>query len=212
MTTEALEKLPRAGNLYEAEMEVVSALLEMSEGELAERTPEEEAAIQHRVNEALQYAQDKRESFGLFLLALEHQQTIAKAEIERLKKRAEHMESLSERLRRFAIGAILALGPNDKGKYRTLMGRTISMFIRALPVSVDIRNEEAVPLEHKTVTVRMPATLWERLCATSPALATARVTAVDISRESVRKAIEAGQDVPGADLRMKGHDYTLVVK
>ena len=198
----------RALTLYEAEHE----LLQLMDQEEEVVSPEEEAEIQARLSEQLQYTIDKRESFGKFLLWLDQQQENSKHEIERLRKRAQRMHNLSERLRRYAVVAIRALGPDQKGDFRKLAGRTVMLFLRALPVSVEIRDASQVPHEFKRVTVQLPAERWVQLVADNPVLAGTEVKAVDISKEEVRRALQSGREVPGADLRLPGHDHTLVVK
>ena len=198
----------RALTLYEAEHELLAKI----EAEDEVVSPEDEAAFATSLAEQLQYVEAKRDNFGHFLLWLDQQQAAAKTEIERLRKRATRMENLSDRLRRYAVDAIVSLGPGSDGKFRKLVGRTVTLFVRALPVSVDIRDPTLIPHEHKRVTVQLPATQWVRLCAENPSLAGTEVKTVDISKESIRKAIERGEDVPGADLRLPGHDHSLVVK
>ena len=69
-----------------------------------------------------------------------------------------------------------------------------------------------MPAELKHVTVQMPAALYERLCVLAPVIAELPIKEVVIEKEPIRRALEANRDVPGADLRLSGHDHTLVVK
>lgn len=206
MTVQALPE--RALSLYDAHQELLA--LWDQEGDVV--SPEQEAERQAELADALTYAIDKRERFGLFLLWLDQQQENAKHEIDRLRLRAQRMENLSEKLRRYAINTIISLGTDREGKWRKLVGHTVTMFLRALPVSVEIQNEAAVPHEFKRVTIQLPAEMWVRLVATNPELVGRDLKEVSIDKESVRRALQAGREVPGADLRLKGHDHTLVVK
>lgn len=206
MTVQAMPE--RALSLYDAEHELLA--LWDSEGETA--SSEEEAERQAQLAETLTYSVEKREKFALFLLWLDQQQDIAKREIERLRMRSQRMENLSTQLRRYAINTILSLGTDHGGKWRKLFGHTTTMFLRALPVSVEIRDEAAVPHEFKKITIQLPATVWVNAVADAPVLVGYDIKAVDIDKEAVRRALQAGREVPGADLRMKGHDHTLVVK
>ena len=198
----------KALSLYDAHQD----LLALMDAEEEAVSPEQEAEREAALAEALTYAIEKRERFGLFLLWIDQQQDLAKREIDRLRRRSERMENLSDRLRRYAINTIMSLGTDQHGKWRRLMGHTITMFLRALPVSVEIRDEAMVPHEFKRVTIQLPATVWVNAVSDAPILVGYDIKAVDIDKEAVRRALQAGRDVPGADLRMKGHDHTLVVK
>ena len=198
----------RALALYEAEHELL-ALMDAEEQELG---PEQEEEIQAALSEMLQYAVEKRESFGLFLMFLQRQVELARQEITRLRGRIERMENLDQRLRKYGVNAIRSLGTDHKGKFRKLVGHTITLFVRALPASVLITDEQAVPSEFKRLTIQLPATLYERLATVAPVLVEQRIVDVHIDKELIRRAIEQGREVPGADLRLSGHDHALVVK
>ena len=194
--------------LFEAEQELMT-LIEMEEEAVS---PEDQATLQAVIQEQLHYNVEKRERFGNLLLWADYQQEIAKREIERLRQHAKRMEAMSERMRRYGVAAIRALGTDEKGKFRRLLGHTVSLFVRALPVSVEIKDPDAVPDVYKRVTVQLPAATWLRLVEDNPVLAGTTVKAVDISKEEIRHSIEAGLTVEGADLKLSGHDFTLVVK
>ena len=199
----------KALSLYQAE----HALQEIFDTDIEEAlTPEEDAEAQAVLAEAIQFTIQKREDFGLFLLWIDQQSATARQEIHRLRQRIERMEKLSERLRRYGVAAIRSLGTDHKGKFRKLAGRTITLFIRALPASVRIFDEAAVPAQYKRVTVQMSARLFEDLAATTAPLAELPIKEVSIDKEAVRKALERGLEVPGADLNLSGHDHALVVK
>lgn len=198
----------RALALYEREAEV-DALIDVLDEELS---PDEEQELQVRLAEALQYAVDKREAFGLFLMRLDQIQGNAKRDIDRLRLRIDQIENMKARLKRYGVAAIRALGSDEKGKFRKLMGHTLTLFIRALPASVEIKDEAAIPSEFKRVSVQMPAQLYERLCVLAPIIAELPLKDLHIDKEAIKKALESNRDVPGADLRLAGHDHTLVVK
>ena len=198
----------RALALYEREAEVDELIDALDE----ELSPDEEQGLQARLADALQYAVDKREAYGLFLMRLDQIQANSKREIERLKLRIDHIENAKTRMRRYAVAAIRALGSDQKGKFRKLMGHTVTLFIRALPSSVEITDEAAIPSEFKRVSVQMPATLYERLCVLAPVIAELQLKDLHIDKEAIKRALEAGREVTGADLRLPGHDHTLVVK
>ena len=193
--------------LYDVEEEYL-AFLDTEDGGVA---PELEEAFRRELAIAFEQAVEKREKFGQFLLWCSSQQEQAKKEIDRLRRRNETFANVERRLKRYAVDAIKSWGTDNKGKYRKLVGRTVTLWVRALPSSVDILDEEAVPAEYKRVTVEMPLPLWQQLAAEIP-LEGVVVKSVSVPREPVEAALVAGRDVPGADLRLAGHDHTLVVK
>jgi hypothetical protein len=211
-TTEGttLQALPaRALHLYEAEHELLALMDADPEEEFG---PEQEQELAAAIAESLQYVAEKRERFGLFLMWLDQQHANAKREIDRLRLRQTRLENLKARLKRYGVLAIRSLGTDQKGKFRKLVGTTVTLFIKALPASVDITDEAAVPSEYKKVCVQMPAQLYERLCTMAPVIAELPLKDVSIDKEAVRKALEQNREVPGADLRLPGHDHTLIVK
>ena len=176
--------------------------------------PEEEAQFQADLAAAFAAAEDKRESFGQFLLFLESQQEAAKKEIDRIKRRAEAIANLERRLKRIAVRVIKSWGADSKGKLRKLIGRTVTMYARALPSSVDIQNEDLVPEKYKRATIQMPLAMWRKVAETCPAIdiRECNLTYVTVVKEMVERDLVAMVDVPGADLRLPGHDHSLVVK
>lgn len=179
--------------------------------------PEDEAEFRERLEEALTHRNEKREGVAQFMLWLDEQKGNADKEIERLRKRKERFSNVERRMQRYIIDIIKMVPPDSKGKYRKLESKTALMYLRALPPSVDVIDEESVPEEFKRVNISMPLDLWQRLCEASPELGMTvtlgiEVRHVSVDKELVREAIEDGRDVPGADLRLSGHDHTLIVK
>jgi hypothetical protein len=102
-----------------------------------------------------------------------------KAESMRLRQRAEMWENRGDRLRDYVKRVM-----QEAGILR-LEGRASSFYLRAATPSVIFTNEALIPDEFKEQ----------------------RIT-IAVDKRAIREAIEAGQDVPGADLALGGQ--TLV--
>lgn len=175
--------------------------------------PDLEAQWLADLNHALSEAEDKREAFGQFLLWLDSQEEAGKKEIERLKRRNETIANAARKLKRYAIDIIKSWGVDKKGKYRKLTGHTVTMWARALPASVDILDEALVPDEFKIAHVRMPMPRWMRLVQANPGLAAeATLNLITIPKEPLEKELLAGRHIDGVDMKLSGHDHSLVVK
>lgn len=176
--------------------------------------PEQEAEYRRELAEAIQASADKRESFGQYLLYLDALQKTGKAEIDRIKRRIETITNTERRLKRIAVDVIKNWGTDSKGKFRHLMGHTVTMFVRALPSSVEIIDDSQVPDEYKRVTVDMPLTLWQRLIRknSDEQLAELPIKYTHTSKELIERALIDGRHVPGTDLRLAGSDHTLIIK
>jgi len=73
-----------------------------------------------------------------------------------------------------------------------------------------IEDEEAIPAKFKTITVTMPLEDWQSVIdlimstdsAEWPNISITDVkTTITISKHAIAEAIEAGKEVPGADIR-----------
>jgi hypothetical protein len=205
MATEAL-------TLYQVEDQYL-ALLETE----AMVPPELEEEFRQELEEALLHAVDKREKVVQFLLWLKEQQAAAEKEINRLKERKDRMANVERRMDRYVVGVIRNAGTDSKGRYKKLQAHTALLFLRALPASIDILDDDLVPAEYRRINLTMPLDLWERLNEAHPELEMLDLMKISIrsitaDKEAVKRAIEDGDDIPGADLRLAGHDHTLVVK
>ena len=105
------------------------------------------------------------------------------------------------------IGTIESLGTDSKGRYRKLEGKTTTFSLRACPPSVKVTDELAIPAEHKTLTLRLPAVTWELLLdglaveQRAAVLGQVKSPEISVDKRSVsRAAIDGGADVPGANL------------
>ena len=168
-------------------------------------SPEQEQEFRVEFQTALTAAVDKRDRVGQFLSHLEQQIEFAKFEIERLKQRKAVFERALERLENYVIETIENLGIDCKGKYRKLEGKTTTFSLRACPPSVEVTDESAIPAEYKTLLLKLPVVLWERLLdgleveERAAILAQVRNPEIWVDKRAVKAGINGG-GVPGACL------------
>jgi hypothetical protein len=109
------------------------------------------------------------------------------------------------------IGTIEGLGPDSKGKYPRLEGKTTTFSLRACPPSVEVTDESAIPAEYRTLLLKLPAVTWERLLdgleieQRSAVLEQVSRPEVSVDKRSIKAAIDGGVDVPGAGLAVGRH-------
>jgi hypothetical protein len=108
-----------------------------------------------------------------YLAQCEAQQAAAKAEIERLRQRQALWETREERVRKYTQDVM------ERYELKKLEGHTATFMLRAAPPSVVITDEAAVPDEFKRTTV-----------------------SITVDKRAIKKAIDEGRDVDGADLSM----------
>jgi hypothetical protein len=146
-------------SLYELE-ERLTALADSTE--LV--APEQEQEFLVEFQAALLEAKDKRDRVAQFLAYCESQSTLAKTEIDRLRKRQSGFDRMVERVEGYVLRVILHQEPDSKGKYPRLEGNTSSFGTQRNPPTVIVTDEAAVPSTYKIVTVTLPAVLWEAVC------------------------------------------------
>jgi hypothetical protein len=192
--------------------------------------PEDEQAFRAELATSLKQAVEKRERFGQFILGCERRVAALKAEAKRLIDQADAYERAADRASQYGAWVIEQLGTDGKGKHRRLEGTTCVLSLRAGSARVEFSDEAVVPSEFKTLTITVPAVAWEQHIARyremrgmlgdllaagpppdQPSIVEA-ITRVDVhtSKTAVKKAIEGGREIPGADLKFG--DSTLQVK
>ncbi|HLH43120.1 MAG TPA: siphovirus Gp157 family protein [Bryobacteraceae bacterium] len=214
--------------LYEIE-DSLQALIETGDSV----TPEMEDAFQAELSAALHTAASKRDRVAQFLAFCDSQKALAKQEIDRIRKRQAAFEKAAERLESYVVAVIKSLGADEKGRYRKLEGNSATLSIKRNPASTSIEDDSLIPLRFKdaSVTARCPADRWvaaveEISAAWSGMLETmqfsddakqlmsllldGRNVTYSTRKADVKKAIESGEDVPGADLDID--NYSLVVR
>ena len=152
---------------------------------------EQEDELVARLGQALIQAIDKRDSMGRFLAHVDSQISFADAEIKRLQERKQAFVRLLERTEAYVARVIQSLGPDPKGKWQKLEGRTVTFSLRRQPASVVIDSEGGVPNVYRRATIKMAATLWEELLDSVDADLACRVRGVAKRSDEVSKSSRA---------------------
>ena len=135
-------------------------------------TDEQRAQCNSEIERYMDLQIHKVDSFCRFLSHLESQSDLADKEIKRLKAREAIFAHLKERSEKYAIYVMQQRG------VRVLDGDTSKLILRTNTPGVDVDDEQAVPAKFKTIKQE-----------------------IQIDRRGIKKAIDAGEDVPGAHLR-----------
>lgn len=137
---------------------------------------------------------------------LEMMRDAAKAEAKAMQDRAQSAERQLTVLKN-AIQITLEEMQWRAGKPRKLEGKTgsISLVGNGGRRPVVITDESLIPDEYRTVTVKMNAELWRKVCAALPDLAGLQECKKDPNLTLIYNALESGMDgVPGAVLAPLG--------
>ena len=169
-------------------------------------SPDQEQEFFAEFQVALTTAVEKRDRVGQFMAHLEQQIAFATFEIDRLKERKAIYQRALERIEGYVARTIEVLGMDAKGKYRKLEGKTVTFSLARCPPSVELSDEAAVPAEYKSLTLKVPAVVWEKILAEldrdhrEELLGVAKCQDISVDKRSIRAAINVGLTVPGADL------------
>jgi hypothetical protein len=139
--------------------EHLTALIDSTELVAAEQEQEFIAELEA----ALVKAKDKRDHVAGFIVQCEGQAAMAKGEIVRLRKRQAFFEAAVERMEGYVLHVLMSQVPDAKGKYPPMVGNTSSFKAQRNPPTVSISDEAAVPASCKTISITLPAVLWESL-------------------------------------------------
>lgn len=186
------------GTLYELE-DGLLALLDTDDMVPDEQRGEYLAALQDQLEKTV----EKRDAVARFMAHLESQQELVKAEVDRLQRLGKHFKAVEDRMKDTVRCTIQNLGVDAKGKYRKLEGKTCVLSLAKLPGSVEITDEEAVPVEYKDAVLTMPAATWQALMEDlfpedrEKIVAALRKQDLVVRKSDVKAALEGGE-VPGA--------------
>ena len=196
-------------NIYEIETDL-QALVDSAETV----TPEQEDEYRMALELALCMSVKKRQNVGQFILHCDSHEAACDREIDRLKTLKNQYSAARERIEDFVIRTVLIIGPDDKGKLRALEGETVKLLVKATPDAVIVDNETLLDDEFRTVSVTMPANLWQALVddlsdsAVGLAAGLIKETSTP-NKTAIRNAIKQGREVRGAAMR---GGYRLEVK
>ena len=176
--------------------------------EIAEEVaPEQEAAFQLVVAEALKQSVAKRDRIVSVLEELAWQSQLEAAAIQDLetrldrhKKRLAGIKANMDRLRQYVVRVIAEVAPRVKGKAQRIEGTTATLKACAVPPSLaDDLDESLVPLKYKKVEAAMSAEAWLELSrAHSGILETSAKYSCD--KRKLLEDLKAGDEIPGARL------------
>lgn len=178
------------------------ALLETAEGGIA---PEQEAAFVAEFGKALAATKDKRDSVGAFLAHCDAMMATADAEIERLAARKQAFKNAKERLERYVVDVIRSLPLDEKGRYKKLEGITTTLGVWRKPTSVEVSNEAEVPDMYKIAYLSVNKSALDVALSSLDGQMRARlegamrIKEVTVSKSAIRRDLDAGDVVPGAD-------------
>jgi hypothetical protein len=131
----------------------------------------------------------------------------AKTERDFFQKRQQYWERQGARLESYAI-RVLAQQPVPKKGPRRLHGERYTLELGTSEV-VHIADERAVDDAYKGATLDMPVATWRRIERETPLLAAQASVRISVKPAECKRALKAGVDVLGADLR---DSHTLRVK
>jgi hypothetical protein len=194
-------------SLYNIEENLLALLdtAEMVEGEV------DQLAILNEIAQASEQAVQKRRNVRGFILWLQAQQALCKAERDRIDALEKHYASTEKRVSNYVAMVIQEFAPEPKKGQRKLDCGPGILSIRKNPESVDVSDEAAVPSRFKAVTITVPAVAWESLVHDSPEEVASALGPLDqikadcrVERRAVKAAIDAGETVPGAAMKVGG--------
>jgi len=206
----AEEKGRGAESLYDIE----DGLLALIDSE--ELVPEEqEREFQAALAKQFRKAAAKRDAVGRFIRHCETMAEASKSEEARLRDRRKFYERAAERMRSYVKNILQTLGPDERGGWRKLEGKTFSFFLRDNNQSVRILDRDAVPDRFKEITITVPADVMHEVLSAVPHelrerfINSVKNTEIEIPKTPIRKAFEGGEFVDGADLV---HEMALVIR
>lgn len=214
MPTEVIEVAPKL-SLYEIEHDLL-ALLDSE----ALVKPEDEETFRVELAAKMKASVAKRDRVYQFIQHCETLRDAAKVESKRLAERAKLFERVQDRVEKYIVRVIADQGQDEKGKYPKLECNLATFSVRQNPASVAILDEGAIPTRYKSITLTVPYDVWldhlrvhnelreffkpEDATGMTPKskLETAiKRSDVTVDKSAIKKDLEAGNDVNGADLR-----------
>jgi hypothetical protein len=167
----AVTELIPTGSLYE----IVDHLTALFDSLEMVTDPRLKAEAELDIQRYLEAEVKKADNIAGYLAQCQAQQAAAKAEIERLRQRAQLWEAREGRVRQYTQSVM------ERFDLRKVEGNTATFSLRAAPPSVIVSDPNLVPNEFKKTTVT-----------------------VSIDKTAIKKAIGAGHEVSGCDLSMGG--------
>ncbi len=176
-------------------------------------TDEQMAEYLADLGEASDAALQKRDRCAQAIFRFEEMVQLIEARRSQLQERMDQLKLMANsvkgaqgRFERYLISIVEAYGAVPKrAKNKRIEGKVFALALATAPDSVAIENESQVPKEFKKVTVKLDLPIYERLVELGFAQGFTETDmpqgTVEVSKTAVRKALDADQEVPGADLK-----------
>lgn len=145
----------------------------------------------------------KRDRTKAFIKHCRDRRDSIKKQREDLQRVSNAYQSAEDFVRQYIKFVIESLGRDEKGKYRKLKGDTSTFYLSDAESKLKILEPETIPAKYKLATITLPAAQWEELKRQHEHLDTvAQKVSLDIDEDRIKDDLEAGEEVPGADLEM----------
>jgi hypothetical protein len=160
-------------------------------------TADQELEFLADLEDATVQARAKRDRVGAFMAQLDGQVVTADLEIKRLQRRKAAFAAMVERMEGYVAHIVMRGTPDRKGRYPKLEGNTSSFRVQRNAPTVLVTDEAAVPADCKTVTITLPAPMWDKVCSSldldfvGQVLAAVSKPDSAVVKASVKAAIEA---------------------
>jgi hypothetical protein len=187
-------------------------LLEMSD----ESEGDQQLALLQEIAQVTDAAIEKRRNVRGFLLWLQGQQAMCKAERDRISVLEAHYAATEKRVSVYVAGVIEQFAPKPPRGSKKLECEPGTLSLRKNPDSTEITDEMAVPEDYKVLTITIPARLWAALVETERDTMEAILGPLSelkaesrVEKRAVKAAIEAGEKVPGAAVKTGGQRLVI---
>lgn len=182
----------------------------------SEESPEGATDLELQIRREIASATaEKIENIHRLFVSIDMTDGAIDAEMKRLREHREANDRIRKRVRESVKHAMIC------HQITKISGKTVTFSLRRTPPAVVISDEEQIPARFKSATATMPADLWAEifqfLSANDARLSLRLIDAVrakaptfSVVKASVKKELDAGEDVPGADMSIDGQ--SLVVK
>lgn len=153
----------------------------------------------HLAEITLMATEQKRDAVARFIRTLGASVDSLKEEEEYLRTRRKAIERRLDSLKLYVAVLVDQYAPPaaEEGGVRRLEGRVFKLCTQRNPVSVEITDEPSIPLEYQTATIIVPAEQANDIVQQFDV----KGIVFETSKTAIKKAIEAGIEVPGAELR-----------
>jgi hypothetical protein len=197
-----------ATSLYAAEMQLAEYINELVDTEGAV-PPEQMEAFQAELARAVSASPAERESVVQAILHCEDQAEFANREAARIKLRGDMFTNAANYLRNWVLNFILGQKRDAQGKLPVLAARTVVMSAISNPAATEITAMDEIPDEYLVAYIKLPLPVWQQIVEQCPQLTGGVCKKVDPDLTAIKRAIENGEDVPGADVILNRYHLRL---